>query len=192
MSKKMPIFVLILLFVIFLPFILMITQINQHPELKKSNTDIISEYSSTYEKQLTNLGYDSEIITENGKKLLAVYSNDITFKFSSLDACTAEFGNKSLSGSKYKGEMSTSNIGVDTIKVTVVETYQGTEFKYSCSYDPSGFDTLVAETSNYEKNDIKIKQIMNGEYTLTSIYAQMQSIHNNMSAIVASSSSSSQ
>lgn len=186
MNKKIPIFVLILLLVILLPFLFLSCNMNGNMALKNSKNSLVENYSS-YEKELSSLGYKSEIITEDGKKVLAVYTEYITFKFDKQNSCTAEFYNKSVISSKYHGEMYASNIGEEQIEVTITETYQNMDFKYSCSYDPSGFDTIIIDSPDYDKNDREIKSLINGEYKLSDIYAQMKSINNNLNQLLKNS-----
>lgn len=183
MNKKIPIFVLILLLIILFPFLMLSVKMNGNTTLKNNKNDLIDNYSS-YEKELSSLGYTSKIITENGEKLLAVYTEYITFKFGKLNSCTAEFDNKSVASSKYHGKMYASNIGEEEINVTITEKYQNMDFEYSCSYDPSGFDTIVVDSPNYDKNDREIKKLINGEYKLSDIYAQMKTINNNLNETV--------
>ncbi len=183
MNKKMPIIVLVLLLVIFLPFALLMFKMNNDPSLASDTNDLIDNYSS-YEKEFAGLGYDSSIITENGKKYLAVRTEYITFKFDKLNSCTAEFDHKSVLSSKYHGEMYAPNIGEEEIKVTVTETYQNMDLEYSCSYAPSGFDTIVIDSSDYDKNDREIKKLIRGEYKLSDIYTQMKIINNNLKEVV--------
>ncbi len=183
MSKKMPVFVLILLIVILLPFMILMFKMNGNTSLANNKNSLIENYSD-YERELAGLGYDSSIITENGEKYLSVRTEYITFKFGKLNSCTAEFDNKSVISSKYHGEMYASNIGEDEIKVTVTETYQNMDLKYACSYDPSGFDTIIADSPDYSKNDREIKKLINGDYKLSEIYAQMKNINNNLKEVI--------
>lgn len=182
MSKKIPIYVLILLIIILLPFFALTIKMNGNTELKNNKNNLIENYSS-YEKKLSKLGYKSKLITEDGNKLIAIYTEHITFKFGNLNSCTAVFSNKSPIGQKYTGEMYTKNIGEDNISVTITETYQNTELTYSCSYDPAGFDIIIIDSPDYDKNDREIKKIIEEDYSLTNIYLQMKNINDNLKSV---------
>lgn len=177
--KKLPIFVLILLLVILLPFCFLLFKLDSNTELKNNKNNLFSNYSQ-YKSQLTKLGYNTELTTENGEQLLVVYDTYVTYKFNNLNACTATFNNKSNVEKKYNGEMYAKNIEEDVIDVTVVEIYQNMQIEHSCSYDSSGFDTIIADSPDFDKQDREIKSIISNDYKLSTIYARMVSINNDL------------
>ncbi len=177
--KKLPVFVLILLLVILLPFFLLIFQLNTNTDLKNNKNVLFKNYSQ-YESRLAELGYNTELIDEDGEQLLVVRDKYVTYKFNNLNACTATFSNKSSVQTKYNGKMYAKNIGNDVVDVTVIETYQNMPIEHSCSYAASGFDTIIATSSDFDKQDREIKEIIQNDYTLTNIYDTMKGINNNL------------
>lgn len=181
--KKMPIFILLALIIIMLPFFVLIIQVGNNTELINSKRAIIENYSE-YEDKLKEYGYNTKIITENGEKYLAVYDTDVTYKFNKLNACTAEFSNKDIASQKYRCEMYSKNIGESNIAVTLIETYQNTELDFSCNYSTDGFDTIIADTPNYDRNDREIKSIVGKDYRLSTIYIKMKNINTDLKSII--------
>lgn len=180
--KKMPVFVLLILIIIMFPFIMLIIQLGNNTELMNSKNNIIENYS-IYEPKLKEHGYSTKIISENGENYLVVYSNYITYKFNKLNACTAEFSNKDIASQKYTCKMYSKNIGESDINVTLTETYQNSEIDFSCNYSDNGFDTLITDIPNYDRNDREIKSIISNDYKLSAIYAEMKNINNDLKSI---------
>ena len=180
--KKMPVFVLLALIIIFFPFIMLIIQMGNNSELMNSKNNLLENYSK-YEEKLKENGYNTKLVTENGEKYLVVYKTYVTYKFNKLNACTAEFSNKDIASQKYTCKMYAQNIGESTVNVTLNETYQNSEIDFSCNYSPNGFDTIIADTPNYDKNDREIKDMIDGDYRLSAIYAQMKDINSNLKNI---------
>lgn len=180
--KKLPIFVLILFLVILLPFFLLLFKLDSNTELKNNKNSLFSNYSQ-YKSELIKLGYNTELTTENGEQFLIVYDTYVTYKFNNMNSCTASFSNKSDVEKKYNGKMYAKNIEEDTINVTVVEIYQNMQIEHSCSYDSSGFDTIIADSSDFDKQDREIKDIISNDYKLSTIYAKMISINNDLKNI---------
>lgn len=182
--KKMPVFILLILLVIMLPFFVLIIQMGNNTELMNNKNSIIENYSK-YEDKLKEYGYTTKIITEDGEKYLAVYDSYVTYKFNKLNACTAEFSNKDVASQKYFCKMYVQNIGESNINVTLTETYQNSELDFSCNYSSEGFDTIIADIPNYDKNDREIKALIDGDYKLSVIYIKMKNINSDLKSIAA-------
>lgn len=182
--KKMPVFVLLILMVIMLPFFVLIIQMGNNTELMNNKNSIIENYSK-YEDKLKGYGYTTKIITEDGENYLIVYDNYVTYKFNKLNACTAEFSNKDVASQKYRCKMYVQNIGESNINVTLTETYQNSELDFSCNYSSEDFDTIVADTPNYDRNDREIKSLIDGDYKLSVIYITMKNINSDLKNITA-------
>ncbi|MCI5655563.1 MAG: hypothetical protein SOT80_04615 [Candidatus Pseudoruminococcus sp.] len=180
--KKMPVLVLLALIIILFPFIMLIIQMGNNSELMNSKNNIIENYSK-YEEKLKENGYKTKLVTENGEKYLIVYEDHVTYKFNKLNSCTAEFSNKDVASQKYTCKMYVKNIGESTVNVTLNETYQNTEIDFSCNYSSNGFDTIIADTPNYDRNDREIKEMIEGDYKLSAVYAQMKNINTDLKNI---------
>lgn len=180
--KKIPVFILLTLMVIMLPFLVLIIQMGNNTELMNNKNAIIENYPQ-YEDKLKEYGYNTKIISENGEKYLVVYDNYVTYKFNKLNACTAEFSNKDVASQKYSCKMYSQNIGESNINVTLTETYQNSDIDFSCNYSLDGFDTIIADTPNYDKNDREIKTLIDGDYKLSTIYIKMKNINTDLKSI---------
>lgn len=66
--KKMPVFVLLALIIILFPFIMLIIQMGNNSEIMNSKNNIIENYSK-YEEKLKENGYNTKLVTENGRKI---------------------------------------------------------------------------------------------------------------------------
>lgn len=180
--KKLPVFVLLALIIIMFPFIMLIIQMGNNSELMNSKNNILENYSK-YEEKLKENGYNTKLVTENGEKYLVVYETYVTYKFNKLNSCTAEFSNKDIASQKYTCQMYAKNIGESNINVTLHETYQNSVIDFSCNYSSGDFDTIIADTPNYDRNDREIKDMIDGDYRLSAIYAQMKDINSTLKNI---------
>lgn len=181
--KKMPVFVLLALIIILFPFIMLIIQMGNNSEIMNSKNNIIENYSK-YEEKLKENGYNTKLVTENGEKYLVVYEKYITYKFNKLNSCIAEFSNKDVAEQKYTCTMYTKNIGESNINVTLHETYQNSVLDFSCNYSPNDFNTIITDTPNYDKNDREIKKLIENDYKLSIIYANIKNINSDLKTII--------
>ena len=55
---------------------------------------------------------------------------------------------------------------------------------FSCNYSPNDFNTIITDTPNYDKNDREIKKLIENDYKLSVIYANIKNINSDLKTII--------